>query len=399
VAHLDHRRSDHRRDAPVGGLLTRRAAIARLAALGLAVPALATSTAGTAGAFPRPDASPEARAGLVHRGISYDTGWGGATGELSRLIWQTALMEREIAAIRDELHCTSISVHGTDLDRLRAAATHAADLGLDVWIQPRLTYAPRPDTIDHMVETARTAEALRRQGASVTMTLGAEHPLLAGEIIPGATFDEQVEALIGNPRQWPAYMKGVNDLLADAVAGVRGIFAGPLTYGAAPDEAVEIDWSIFDVVGLNHYLSADNRATYVEDLRAFRRFGKPLVITEFGSCSYEGANEAGGMGWDVYDREKDPPEIRPGLVRSEQVQADYIAELLAIFAAEQVHGAFVYTFTEEAPHSPDPRYDYDMASYGIIKIYLDGSARSYDKTGYWEPKLAFHEIARIYGAG
>lgn len=380
--------------------LTRRAAIARLAALGLAVPALASSTVGTAGAFPRPDASPEARIGLIHQGMTYDTGWGGATGDLSRLVWNTAFMEREITAIRDELHCTSISVHGTDLDRLRAAATHAADLGLNVWIQPRLTYASRADTIDHMVETARTAEELRRQDASVTMTLGAELLVFAGEIIPGATFDERVEALIGaDPRQWPAYLKAVNDLLADTVAGVRGVFAGPLTYGAESDEAVEIDWSIFDLVGLNHYLTADNRATYVEHLRSFRRFDIPIVITEFGSCSYEGANDAGGMGWDVYDWGKNPPEIRPGLVRSEQVQADYIAELLAIFAAEQIHGAFVYTFTEEAPHSPDPRYDYDMASYGIIKIYEDGSEQSYSVSGYWEPKLAFHEIARIYGAG
>jgi len=83
--------------------------------------------------------------------------------------------------------------------------------------------------------------------------------------------------------------------------------------------------------------------------------------------------------------------------RVAKVQADYIAELLTIFAAEQIHGAFIYTFTEEAPHSPDPRYDYDMASYGIVKIYEDGSDKSYSISGYWEPKLAFHEIARIYG--
>jgi hypothetical protein len=379
------------------GMLTRRAAIARLAGLGLAIPALAATTAKTAAArYKQPVASPTP-SGLVHRGMTYDTGWGGATGDLSRLVWQPDFVEREIAAIREELHCTSISVHGTDPDRLRTAATQAAEVGLNVWIQPRLTYAPRADTIDHMVETARIAEDLRRQGASVTLTMGCELMLFAGEIIPGATFDERVEAIIGNSQQVPAYMSAVNDLLADAVAAVRGVFAGPLTYGAESDEAVEIDWSQFDIIGLNHYLTADNRATYVEHLRSFRRFDKPVVVTEFGSCSYEGANEAGGMGWDVYDWTKNPPEVQPGLIRSEKVQADYIAELLSIFAAEQIHGAFVYTFTEEAPHSPDPRYDYDMASYGIIKIYEDGSDKSYSVSGYWEPKLAFHEIARIYG--
>jgi hypothetical protein len=402
MTHLErqNRRVEPRPDANGNGSLTRRAAIARFTALGLAGPALATSNFIKTGAFPRTRPASPAPTGLTHRGMTYDTGWGAATGELSREVWQPAFMEREIAAIRDDLHCTSISVFGTDLGRLRAAATAAADVGLDVWIQPRLTYAPRVDTIEHMAEAARTAEELRRQGASVTLTLGTEHLLFAGEIIPGETFDERVQTLVTTGERYPVYLERVNALLGDAVVSVRSIFGGPVTYGAEAEEALDTNWSIFDIVGLNYYMTAENRATYVDGLRAFRRFGKPIVVTEFGSTSYEGANEAGGMGWDIIDWSKNPPEILPGYVRNEQVQADYIAELLAVYEAEQLHGAFVYTFMEQAPHLPeDPRYDYDMASYGIVKIYEDGSEKSYSQTGYWEPKLAFHEIARIYGAG
>jgi hypothetical protein len=143
-------------------LLSRRAAVARLAALGLAAPVLATSTTTNAAAFPRTRPKPQAPAGLVHKGISYDTGWGAASGELSREVWQTDWLEREIMTIRDELHCTSILVLGTDHDRLRAAATAAAEHGLDVWVQPRLVDAPRTELLDHMAEAARTAEELRR---------------------------------------------------------------------------------------------------------------------------------------------------------------------------------------------------------------------------------------------
>ena len=38
-----------------------------------------------------------------------------------------------------------------------------------------------------------------------------------------------------------------------------------------------------------------------------------------------------------------------------------------------------------------------MASFGIVKIYPSDSEKPYATTGYWEPKLAFGEIARIYG--
>jgi hypothetical protein len=59
-----------------------------------------------------------------------------------------------------------------------------------------------------------------------------------------------------------------------------------------------------------------------------RTSGKPLAITEFGTCAYLGAPEAGGMGWDIVDYAKDPPEIKGDLVRGERVQAAYLTDLL-----------------------------------------------------------------------
>jgi hypothetical protein len=386
-------------------LLSRREVVARLAALGLAVPALSTLTAGTARASPRTTRTPAPEpTGLVHKGVTYDTGTNFVPGYLagrdevfvlSREVWRDEYMRREIAAIRDELHCTAVSVFGTELDRLVATATAAAERGLDVWIQPRLCDAPQPELLDHFAEAAGAAEELRRQGADVTFILGAELTLFSSGIIPGKNVVERITTLLSTLHQLPTYNERLNDLLGSATATARAIFGGPVTYGSGTWEAV--DWDGFDIVGVDLYRDADNRATYVDDLREYHRHGKPVVITEFGCCSYEGAEDAGGSGSFIVDWEKTPPELKGGYARSEQVQADYITELLGIYEAEGVQGAFVYTFLEENPHSPDPRYDLDMASFGIVKIYPSDSEKPYAATGYWEPKLAFGEIARIYG--
>jgi len=43
------------------------------------------------------------------------------------------------------------------------------------------------------------------------------------------------------------------------------------------------------------------------DLRALRRFDKPIVVTEFGCCAYEGAEDTGGSAYGIVD--SGPPSI------------------------------------------------------------------------------------------
>jgi hypothetical protein len=51
------------------------------------------------------------------------------------------------------------------------------------------------------------------------------------------------------------------------------------------------------------------------------------------------------------------------------------------------------------PHSSDPREDFDMASFGVVKV-LDGRSgargRRYPDMP-WEPKAAFDTLAEFYG--
>jgi hypothetical protein len=53
-----------------------------------------------------------------------------------------------------------------------------------------------------------------------------------------------------------------------------------------PWEAV--DWSLFDFVGVDHFRDARIKDRYVEMLEPLARYGKPVVVTEFGMRAYQG---------------------------------------------------------------------------------------------------------------
>jgi hypothetical protein len=203
---------------------------------------------------------------------------------------------RDLEVIRDELHCTTVLLYGKHIGRLRATATTARGLGLDTFVRLKL---------------------LR---------------LL--------------------PRLQPRVTRKLDALLAEAAAIARQNFQGPVTYAAAFWERV--DWSRFDLVGVNLYRFGGNEATYADQVRALAG-SKPVVITEFGCCTY-------------------------------------LRELVDVYEQAGVHGAFVFTFAmPDFPHRPDdPAHDLDMAGFGVVKVAPDDPSR-------WERKAAFHELGRLYG--
>jgi hypothetical protein len=372
-----------------------RRALAGLAASGLALSAFGAPPATSAAA--QTAATPTTSGSLAVKGMTYDTGTYYPRWDIvTRQVWDAERVRREFATIHDELHCTAIELFGSDIDRLAEGAAIAHEQGLAVWLQPRQFDAEPDALLEQLGAVAREAERLRGEGADITLNVGVELTLFSDGIIPGATFEERIPTLLDTVDQLPTYNERLNDLLARANTAARELFAGPLTYGSGEWESV--DWSDFDIVGVDLYQDQYNRDTYVERLRSYHQFGKPVVITEVGCCSYEGAEDAGGSGYAIIDWDKDPPELIGEYVRSEQVQADYIGSLLDLYQEEGVHGAFVYTFVEPGQtYSPDPRYDLDMASFGIVKIFPEGTGKGYEESGYWEPKVAFHEIADRFG--
>ncbi|NKI42284.1 abortive phage infection protein [Streptomyces physcomitrii] len=329
--------------------------------------------------------------GLTYRGVGYEV----ADGETPHTGWNAARMRKDLRVIRRDLGANSVSVFGDGVDRLKATSTQAAEEGLHVWLQPRLADRPHKEILEHLAETGRHAERLRKQGAAVHLSVGCEFVLFVPGIVPGANALERIENLTQGNFDPVMMRKRLRAFIAKSAKTARSVFGGRITYGAA--EGDEVDWSLFDLVSVNYYAYFPHRADHVRELRTYQRWGKPVVVSEFGTCTYRGAPEKGGMGWDAVDYEKEPPEIISGLVRSERTQAAYLADLLDIFESMNLYAALAYQFvTPDAPHRTERRYDLDMASYSLVKPLW----QSKDEPGrewHWEPKESFRAVAGHFG--
>ncbi|MFG2556906.1 abortive phage infection protein [Streptomyces sp. NPDC048581] len=372
--------------------ISRARFLAGAAAVGLAGAVLPAGQAAATGASGRE----RHHKGLKHQGVVYTVG----AGETPGTAWSAARMRRDVRIIRDELHADTLDVTGDGVERLTATAAEAAERGLHVWLQPTLGDVPEREILESIAECGRFAERLRRQGASVDFSVGCEFWLFVPGIVPGETVLDRVENLQKGTVDMAKMQRRLARFTAKAAKVGRSVFHGRLSYAAAQEEAFEpVDWNLFDIVGIDYYSYHRQQADYVRELKPYLRWGKPLAITEFGTCAYVGAPESGGMGWYIVDYDKDPPEIKGDVVRSERTQAAYLTDLLDVFESMNLYAAMAFEFvTPDAPHRPDnPRYDLDLASYAITKPIKDDP----DDPGsdwHWERKEAYHALSRRYAS-
>jgi hypothetical protein len=327
------------------------------------------------------------------KGINYDTGFYPG-GMLSRPDFDPDIVRREMQVISAELGCTAVRITGADPERMSIAGEQAAAAGLEVWISPFPCELTTAQMTPLFADCADRAAHLRRSGANVVLVTGCELSLFAAGFIPGATVFERIAAIqSGGPQVYAAYAampERLNSFLAATAATVRERFGGPVTYASGMWEPV--DWAPFDMAATDAYRDASNAARFREELLARRAPGKPLVVTEFGCCSYQGAAERGGMGWAIVE-DTEPPRLNGEYIRDESEPVGYLRELSEIFQAEGVDLAFWFTFAGYGyPHDPDPGHDLDMASYGLVKMLKGGPPAGYQGLG-WEPKLAFTALA------
>jgi hypothetical protein len=310
------------------------------------------------------------------RGINYDTGF--LPGQkLSRKTFVPETVRQEMTVIADELHCDAVRVSGGDPARLSVAAEHAASAGLEVWFAPFPVDLPPEQLLPLFADCAERAEAVRRNGAEVVFVTGCEISAFCAGFIPGDTYAHRLQSMATADMEWwlslGPVQEQLNGFLAEAAATVRARFGGRITYASGPWES--IDWRPFDLVGVDAYRAAHNADTFRSELREHFTYGKPVVVTEYGTCAYRSAGERGGMAWQ-------PPE---GAVPDEGEQVRYLTELLDIFEEEGVDTALWFTFAGFG----NPK-DQDISSYGVVRM-LDGTR--------WERKEVFHEMAARYARG
>jgi hypothetical protein len=211
----------------------------------------------------------------------------------------------------------------------------------------------------------------------VVFVAGCEISAFCGGFIPGDTYRDRLSAMATADLEWWTSLgpleEHVNAVLAQVATTVRLQFSGQVTYASAPWESVE--WSHFDLVGVDAYRAAHNADTFRAELRQHFAHGKPVAVTEYGTCAYRGAGERGSMAW----------QAPQGAIPDEDEQVRYLTELLDIFEEEGVDTALWFTFA-----GYNRLADHDLGSYGVVRM-LD-EAR-------WAPKKAYHAMAARYQRG
>jgi hypothetical protein len=340
------------------------------------------------------------------RGVSYDVGR--VLGGNWRPVFDPVVVRRELEIIKEDLHCNAVRICARDIGRLTEAAGIALDTGLDVWLSPELWNKSPEATYRYVVEAASSAEALRRQWpGKVVLCVGSELTLFMRGIMPGRSLLRRIRTF-RKRADHQRFAEPLNDFLRRVIQGVREVFVGPITYASLVWE--QVDWTMFDIVGVDHYRDSRIKDRYVDLLRPHFDTGKPVVVTEFGMRSYVGADTSGTLGFGVVNipsmvLHKLPlvgrfvrVRLKGHQVRDEALQAREIADTLAILDSAGVVGAFVCTFVDYlAPTSADPRYDLDMSALSIVKLIEGRQGTTYPDME-WEPKAAFGAIAGFYGA-
>ncbi len=335
------------------------------------------------------------------RGIAYDTGFI-YQGSVSRTRFDPEVVKRELTIIRDDLHCNAVQVVGGDPERLELAASHAAELGLEVWFSP-FPLELTPEKIQSLfTDCAERAERLRRSGAEVVFVAGAELTIMNRGFMLGNTQPERLGGLLSEPgrrERLTEVSARFNDFLIRAVAEIRRCFTGRITYASIPFERP--DWTLFDIVSVELIRTPEVAAQYSDGVRTLVAGAKPCAITGFGACAYRGASDRGARAMEIvqYDEATQTPLRLDGdYIRDEAGQAANIREVLEIFDDEGVDSAFIWLFELcNFPYRPDgdPRLDLDLASPGIVKT-LDGGRGTTYPYMTWEPKAAFTAVADCY---
>ena len=334
------------------------------------------------------------------RGITFDTGFANGITN-TREPFVTEIVRREMQIIREDLHCDAVRITGAYPDRLEIAGAHAASAGLEVWLSPFTNGLTIDKLLDVLADCAERAERLRRNGAGVIFLTGSEVSLFAPGVFPGETLEERL-ALIADPLRVREVIPRVRAVMKDffirAVQLTRARFGGKVSYASLPHEGV--DWTLFDIVATDAgYRSKQNALHFRENIRAFvahgRTLGRPVAITEFGCMTFRGAADEVRRDDSVVEWGSDgrPARLIGDFVRDENEQANYLGELLDIFDSEGVDAVFVNTLARyDLPHHTNPREDFDVASYGIVKVFDRPTGSGLP----WEPKAAFKTLANRY---
>jgi hypothetical protein len=238
--------------------------------------------------------------------------------------------------------------------------------------------------------------------------MNSEQTLFMKGIIHGSSFAKRLRnALHGDIVRSGSHNAPLNRFLGRTTDAVRSVFHGQLSYASLIWE--QVDWRLFDFIGVDHYWDERIKDRYVSMLQPLFVFGKPVVITEFGfnttTMPSLGATSMGNVNNFSRFLHQVPiigRVIKPRLAkineRNEDVQAQRLVTQLQLLKNTAVLGAFTFCFAFPLnPYDEDSRYDLDRESPSLVKSYSAGKHGVTYPDMTWEPKASFRAVADFYG--
>lgn len=344
------------------------------------------------------------------KGVNYDVGT--VMGVNWRPDYDPEVVDRELAIIANDLRCNAVGISGKDIGRVLLTAQAAISHGLDAWLNPSdWSDKPPAATLAYITEAARAAQPLHeRDPGKVVLSIGSEFTLFMQGIIPGKTLRQRAMTV----RKTDVVKTGqhnqpLNDFLTKAVREVRKVFTGPVMYRSLAWE--HVDWSNFDIIGVDHYWAETIRDRYVDMVKPLFTYGKPVVNTGFGfnTTTAPVTGMLGTLGDLPFFRillHQQPvigrfirPKLKVVNERDEALQAKRLVENLKVLDEAGFSGAFMDTFILPTyPYSDTPKYDLDRASSNLVKYFENGRHGTTYPDMTWEPKKAFRAVADFYAS-
>jgi hypothetical protein len=344
------------------------------------------------------------------KGVNYDVGT--VMGVNWRPDYDPQVVQRELEIIRHDLHCNAVGISGKDIGRVLLTAEAAISQGLEAWLNPSdWNDKPPAPTLAYITEAARAAQPLHeRHPGKVVLSIGSEFTLFMQGIIPGKTLRQRAGTVLKTDAiKTGQHNQPLNDFLSKAVAEVRNVFSGPVMYRSLVWE--HVDWSNFDVIGVDHYWAERIQDQYVAMVNPLFTYGKPVINTGFGfnTTTAPVTGMLATLGDLPFFRillHQQPvigrfirPKLKVVNERDEALQAQRLVTNLKLLDEAGFTGAFMDTFILPTyPYSETPKYDLDRASSNLVKYFENGRHGTTYPDMTWEPKEAFRAVAKYYSS-
>lgn len=344
---------------------------------------------------------------MKYCGVVYDVGLKFDDSGFSVEPYDENLVKHDLSVIANQLHANAVRIEGEELHRLVSAAKAAHANGLTVFLNPWKMNAGIDETHSYFQDAAQAAEQLRIDGVKLVLVAGCEYSIFSKGVFPGDSFIERVRwfgsqlqegdhSMTNIPKSVSDKMPKLNEVLQSFANTIRQFYRGTLTYSAGTWETV--DWSIFDIVGIDYYRRGETADEYASGLQRYR-FEKPVVVMEVGCCAYTGAAIRGDGGFMLLEgvNPDGTGNFQNGVVptRNEQEQADYLSTQLEILSKSDVHAVFVYVFSFPALRFGEAAKDLDMMSFSLVRTFPQSDSRS-KLMPPWATKESFRQVARIF---